>query len=84
MKIGHGDKIWVVCDATANSVIEDICFETSIRGLELQFRGGLSMDSNPTIYTKKEEALREAKNRLKVAEFIEKLRNTEISEDDRA
>lgn len=84
MKIGPDDKIWVTTDATPVSVIEDICFETTLRGLELQFRGGLSMDSNPTIYTKKDEALMEAKKRLKVAEFIEKIRNTEITEDDRA
>ena len=84
MKIGPNDKIWVVCDATANSIIEDICFEASLRGLELQFRGGLSIDSNPTIYTSKEEAEKAAKKRLKVAELIHKIRNTEISEDGRA
>ena len=84
MKLGPDDKFWVVCDANSESVIEDICFETSLRGLELQFRGGLSIDSNPTIFTSKEEADKAAKKRLKTAEFIEKIRNTEISEDDRA
>jgi hypothetical protein len=82
MKIGPGDKIWVVTDATPVSVLEDVCFETTLRGLELQFRGGLSMDSNPTIYTKKDEALLEARKRLKVAQFVEKIRNAEITEDE--
>jgi hypothetical protein len=81
MKIGANDKFWVVTDAGPESVLEDICFETTLRGLDLQFRGGLSMDSNPTIFTKKEEALLEAKKRLKVAQFVEKIRNAEITED---
>lgn len=82
MKIGPDDKFWVVTDATPVSELADICFETSLRGLELQFRGGLSMNSNPTIFTSKEEAEKAASKRLKTAELIEKIRNTEISDDD--
>jgi len=82
MKIGPDDKFWLVCDATANSVLEDICFEASIRSMELQFLGGLTMDSNPTIYTSKWDAEKAAKKRLKAAEFIEKIRNARISDDD--
>jgi hypothetical protein len=82
MRIGPDDKFWVVTDATPDSVLEDICFETSIRGLELQFRGGLSMDSNPTIYTSKWDAEKAAKKRLKAAEFIEKFRQARISDDE--
>lgn len=83
MRIGPDDKFWLVTDATTDSVLEDICFLTSIRGLELQFRGGLSMDSNPTIYTSKWDAEKAAKKRLKAAEFIEKIRDAEVSDDDR-
>jgi len=82
MKIGPNDKFYVVTDANSESVIEDICFETSLRGLELQFRGGLSMDCNPTIFTSREDAEKAAKKRLTTAELIAKIRNTEISDDD--
>ena len=81
MRIGPDDKFWVVTDATTDSELEDICFETSMRGLELQFRGGLSMDCNPTIYTSKWDAEKAAKKRLKAAEFLEKIRNAEVSDD---
>jgi len=41
----------VVLDPTKDSETADILFETSLRGLDLQFKGGLSMASNPTIFT---------------------------------
>jgi len=34
-------RFWVVTYPTPLSVIEDICFETNLRGLQLQFAGGL-------------------------------------------
>lgn len=74
MKIGPDDKFWVVTDATPISELADICFETTLRGLELQFRGGLSMDSNPTIFTSKEEAEKAAKKRLQLGKIMEQLR----------
>ena len=74
MKIGPDDKFWVVTDASADSVLEDICFETSLRGLELQFRGGLTMDMNPTIYTSKWDAEKAAKKRLQLGKVMEQLR----------
>lgn len=74
MRIGPDDKFWVVTDAGPESVIEDICFETSIRGLELQFRGGLSMGSNPTIYTSKWDAEKAARKRLQLGKVMEQLR----------
>jgi hypothetical protein len=82
MRIGPGDKFWLVTDATPTSELADICFETSIRGLELQFRGGLTMDMNPTIYTSRDEAEKAARKRLKAAQFIEKIRSTEVSGDE--
>ena len=51
MRIGPDDKFWVVVDATPESEMGDILFETTLRGLDLQFKGGLSMEQNPTIFT---------------------------------
>lgn len=64
MRIGTDERFWVVVDPEATSVTADVCFESSIRGLEAQFRGGLSVSENPTIFTDREEAEREAKRRL--------------------
>ena len=82
MRIGPDDKIYVITDAQKGDVLEDIISEESIKTLGLRFKGGLLIEENATIFTSKAEAEREAKKRLKVAEFIEKIRNTEISDDD--
>jgi len=55
---------WVVTDPTPESALEDILFETSLRGLELQFKGGLTAGDNPTIFTDWFEAQVEAEGRL--------------------
>ncbi len=64
MRFGPDDTFWVVTDATPDSTLPDVCFETSLRGLELQFRGGLSSDRHPTIFTDRAEAEAEAQARL--------------------
>ncbi len=64
MRFGPDDTFWVVTDATPDSTLGDVCFETSLRGLELQFRGGLSIDRHPTIFTDRAEAEAEARVRL--------------------
>jgi hypothetical protein len=64
MRCGPDDKFWVVVNPTADSELGDVLFETSLRGLELQFRGGLTMAENPTMFSEKEEAIREAQGRL--------------------
>ena len=84
MKIGPNDKFYVVTDAVEGSKLEDILSEETIKTLGLRFKGGLSIEENATIFTSKAEAEREAKKRLKVAEFIAKIKQTEITEDDRA
>jgi hypothetical protein len=38
-------KIWLVIKPSLQSELVDILFETSLRGLELQFKGGLTADS---------------------------------------
>ena len=64
MRYGPDDRFWVVTDATPESELGDVLFESTLRGLELQFKGGLSMDRNPTIFGRREEAKAEARNRL--------------------
>jgi len=64
MRYGPDDKFWVVLDPTKDSETADILFETSLRGLDLQFKGGLTMDRNPTIFTDEKKAQVEAYGRL--------------------
>lgn len=64
MRYGPEDKFWVVVDPTPVSELGDILFETTLHGLELQFKGGLTMAQNPTIFTDEQEAKYEAFGRL--------------------
>lgn len=65
MRFRPDDKFFVVVDASPVSEMADIWFESSLRHLMNQFRGGLTLEENPTIFTDKDEALREARRRLK-------------------
>lgn len=65
MRIDAKTPIWVVNDPLGpHSTLPDVCFETHLAGLRLQFAGGLSMDQRPVLYTTQEEAHEEALNRL--------------------
>ena len=64
MRYGPDDAFWVVTDPTPISTLGDILFETSLRGLDRQFHGGLSMADNPTIFTDRAEAEEEARGRM--------------------
>ncbi len=64
MRYGPDDKFWVVVDPTPLSTLGDIVFEASLRDLELQFRGGLRIDEHPTLFTDRQEARREGRERL--------------------
>ena len=64
MRISPTDTFWVVLDPTATSERADILFETTLAGLKRQFDGGLSLDSNPTIFNDRGEAHEEAERRL--------------------
>ncbi len=55
MRIDQHDKFWVVVDANSLSKLCDVLFETTLRGLELQFRGGLTCAENPTIFNDRTE-----------------------------
>jgi hypothetical protein len=51
-------------DPTPDSTLADICFETSLRSVERQFKGGLTIGDNPTIFTDRAEAEADAHLRL--------------------
>ena len=57
-------KFWVVTDPGESSEIADICFESSLRSLERQFRGGLTIGENPTLFDARTEAESEAHLRM--------------------
>ena len=64
MKLGPDDKFWIVSDAGQHDTLGDMCFEASLRDLELQFRGGFTCERNPVLFTGREEAEAEARDRL--------------------
>jgi hypothetical protein len=64
MRFGRDEKFWVVTDPAPESEMGDICFEASLRDLELQFRGGLTCDDNPALFTDRREAEVEAFGRF--------------------
>ena len=64
MRFGPDDDFWVVVDPTPESQLEDVVFRATLRRLELQFKGGLTMDRNPTLFTDEKEAKVEAFGRL--------------------
>lgn len=70
MRYGPDDKFWMVTDATPESTVGDVLFETTLRGFEIQLKGGLSMERNPTLFTHYAEAEAEAVNRLLAAQAM--------------
>lgn len=74
VKIDQETPIWVVTDAGPDSTIADICFQTTLDGLRLQFAGGLSMDDRPVVFTTEEEAHEEARNRLLIRRVASQIR----------
>ena len=68
MKYGIDDELHVVVDAPSHDCeLGDLLFKASLRGLERQFRGGLSIESHPTLFTDLKEAEVEAYARLVAA-----------------
>ena len=64
MRYGPEEKFWVVVDPKEHSTLEDIVFQASLKDLELQFKGGLKIEENPTLFTEQQEAEIEAYGRL--------------------
>ncbi len=75
MRIDAATPLWVVMDPLGpHSTLPDVCFETTIDGLRLQFAGGLTMDQRPVFFTSQEEAHEEARNRLVVWKVARQIR----------
>ena len=64
MRIDTDMKFWVVADPIGGGTVDDILFETDLRELERQFRGGLTCDTQPVIFTDEKEARAYAEKRL--------------------
>jgi hypothetical protein len=64
MRFDCNHKFWVTVDPRPHSTLEDIVFEASLKDLELQFKGGLTIDENPTLFTDRKEAEVEGYGRL--------------------
>ena len=64
MRFGSDFKFWVVVDPTSDSTTEDIIFQASLKDLDLQFKGGLKIEENPTLFTEQCDAELEAHGRL--------------------
>jgi len=64
MRYGPDDKFWVVTDPRNECELGDIIFQASLRDLDLQFKGGLQIEENPTLFTDEKEARYEAYGRL--------------------
>jgi hypothetical protein len=78
MRINTDTTVWIVSDPIGDGTIGDILFETTLRGLEQMFQGGLLCDSNPTIFTERGEAEAYARRRLEAwQQYREEARATE-------
>ena len=64
MRFDADHKFHDVVNPTPDSELGDIVFEASLRDLELQFKGGLSIEEHPTLFTDPREAEREAIARM--------------------
>lgn len=75
MRFGPDDRFWLVVDPTPESEVGDCVFEASLRKLDLQFKGGLTMDRNPTLFTDENEARIEAFGRMTAARASRAIRD---------
>ena len=74
MRIDPKTPFWVVTEPGPDSTLADVCFQTTLGGLRLQFAGGLSMDDRPVVFTTADEAREEARNRLLVRRIASQIR----------
>ena len=74
MRIDPKTPIWVVTDPGPDSTLADVCFQTTLDGLRLQFAGGLTMDDRPVVFMTENEAREEARNRLLVRRIASQIR----------
>jgi hypothetical protein len=71
MRFETNGRFWIVEDPGPDSTIADVCWETSLSGLELQFRGGFTTTRRPTLHTDGAEAERDARARLRLRDELE-------------
>ena len=65
MRFGLRDRgFWLVLDPNKRLHSDDLSSEASIADLELQFKGDLRIDQNPTLFTVRKEAEVEAFGRV--------------------
>ena len=65
MRLDTDTPVWLVVDPTSpRSELADCCVEATLRKLELQFRGGLTCEQRPALFTDRKEAETEAFGRL--------------------
>jgi len=64
MRYGLDEQLWVVVDPKPQSTLGDVLFQASLRDLSLQFKGGLTPEENPTLFSSRDEAETEARARL--------------------
>jgi len=76
MHLGPDTPCWVVLDPTPSCGLGAVLYETTLRGLDLQLRGGLSMEKNPTIFTDGVAAEAEARRRFLAVGVAEAIRRS--------
>lgn len=81
MRYGPDHKFWIVVDPKSSSTLGDILFQASLRDIDLQFKGGLTIDENPTLFTGKEEAETEALLRLVAIRASEAIARNAVGSD---
>ena len=67
MRIDAKTPLWAVTDPTPASTLPDVCFETTLPDLRLQFLGGLDMDRHPVLYDTQYQAVEDAKDGARLA-----------------
>jgi hypothetical protein len=77
MRIETTETFWIVEDPGPQSVLADICWESSLDGLLLQFRGGWTTERRPTLFTDRAEAEAEARMRILVRRDLDRQFRTE-------
>ena len=64
MRFDTDYKFWVVTDPQTSYELGDILQQASLADLALQFKGGLTANDHPTLFTEQDEAEQEAQSRL--------------------
>jgi hypothetical protein len=69
MRIAHDTRFWIVRDpAQGTTGPESLLVETSLRDVELQFKGGMTCGRDAMLYTDRTEAEQDARERFEAWE----------------